>query len=40
MFLVFLFYNQFDPQVPLQLGKLAILNPKNGIWLRVVRRSQ
>ncbi|CAF3835290.1 unnamed protein product [Rotaria sordida] len=27
-------------QVPLQLGKLAILNSKNGIWVRVVRRSQ
>ncbi|CAF1688908.1 unnamed protein product [Rotaria sp. Silwood1] len=27
-------------EVPLQLGKLAILNSKNGIWLRVVPRSQ
>ncbi|CAF1339543.1 unnamed protein product [Rotaria sordida] len=27
-------------QVPLQLGKLEILNSKNGIWVRVVRRSQ
>ncbi|CAF4165359.1 unnamed protein product, partial [Rotaria sordida] len=27
-------------QVPLQLGKLEIVNSKNGIWVRVVRRSQ
>ncbi|CAF0852129.1 unnamed protein product [Rotaria sordida] len=27
-------------EVPLQLGKMAILSPKNGIWLRVVRRSE
>ncbi|CAF1100675.1 unnamed protein product [Rotaria sp. Silwood1] len=27
-------------EVPLQLGKLAILNAKNGIWLRVARRSE
>ncbi|CAF4347063.1 unnamed protein product, partial [Rotaria sp. Silwood2] len=27
-------------EIPLQLGKMAILNSKNGIWLRVVRRSE
>ncbi|CAF3607839.1 unnamed protein product [Rotaria socialis] len=27
-------------EAPLQLGKLAILNTKNGIWLNVIRRSE
>ncbi|CAF1289098.1 unnamed protein product [Rotaria magnacalcarata] len=27
-------------EVPLGLGKVAVLTPKNGIWVRVVRRSE